>query len=92
MAEIKEPRSAFAAHEKDIVQEWLDHPCTKELAEWLGDASSRAKDAIVEFSMNVQSTYPSDAVAAKLRKDGAILATFTVVHDLLTEAQRYANS
>jgi hypothetical protein len=93
MAEIKEPRSAFAAHEKAVVQEWLDHQCTRDFIEQVDDGIKQAKLTALELVTHYSTTAVSDAkLAGDARNAGTIIATLEQVRSVIAEAQRYANS
>ena len=92
MAEIKEQRSAFAAHEKGAVQDWLDHPCTQDLRTQIDEAIVRSENSLMEFASSIGPSIGNEHVASETRKAGAVVATFTAVRNLFSEAQRYANS
>ena len=92
MAEFKEAKGPFEAHERDIVQEWLAHPCTVEVIEQLDDAVKNSKETLVQFAINVGVAECPEYVIAQTHRAGSIIATFASIRDLLKEAQRYANS
>jgi hypothetical protein len=93
MAEIKEQRSAFSAHEQGTVQEWLDHPCMKSFVEQLDNGIKEAKLAALELVTHYSTTTVSDAkLAGDARNAGTIIATLEQIRSVITEAGRYANA
>lgn len=91
MAEIKEQRSAFAALDKDVVQEWLAHPGTIEFTRQIDGKIADAEAQIAEYANHSWQIDDSD-VARFVKSSGAVMRELAKVRFLLEEAQRYANS
>lgn len=90
MAEIKEQRSAFNAIDKDVVGDWLGHPCTMSLRFQLDVAIEEAKSTAIDII-----SYPgpvNDQFAHKVRDAGAVIVTLQRVLYVFEEAARHANS
>lgn len=90
MAEIKDARSAFEALDRDVVQEWLAHPGTIELTRQIGLAEAEVMKRAAQCS--VASRLDDAELSRLVRACGVELATLSDVRNLLSEAQRYANS
>jgi hypothetical protein len=92
MAEIKEQRSAFASLDKDVIQEWLAHPGTIELARIINTKIAEAKKNLENLAEQGLAYRCDENIALEVRSTGATLRALGKVISLFEEAQSYANS
>jgi hypothetical protein len=90
MAEFKTQKSSFAEYEKDIVEEWLSHPCMSRFIKILEDSVKETREIVIQIA--TLSEVLDVGLPGKITSAGTVIMTLERVLDLIKEADSYAKS